>query len=218
MRRLSVLIPLPLMIVGACSVPASPVEPLAQATLIPGTALGPVELGKTSLRDFVDTYGPGHCALLAGDDFCGIELHFENQQLAFLWEIDAQEAYRLSDPPITHVTRGVDDFLTAHPRFGDAKLHSLSVQARKEPRDTFFRGGIDGRAKLFAPLDSVLGYMERPEPNAPDFVAGAQEDLPKLRHTCRSSGLSVYLLEPEGETGGEPYIDRMTIFPPDMLP
>lgn len=216
MRLLTILSPLTLFL-GACSVPVSPVESLATATLIPGTALGPVELGKTSLSEFVDTYGPGNCALLAGDDFCGIELHFENQQFAFLWEIDAREAYSLSNPPITHVTHGVDAFLAAHPRFGDAKLHSLSVQARKEPGDTFYQGRIDGQAKLFAPLSSVLGYMERPEPNAPDFIAGGQEGLPKLRHTCRSIGLSVYLLEPE-EGGGEPYIDRMTIFRPESRP
>lgn len=196
---------------SACSV-ESPVASLSKATLIPGTALGPVALGRTTLRDFITEYGDGHCALLAGDDFCGIELTFEYQQLAFLWEIDAKEAYALSNPPITHVTRGISAFLEAHPQFGTARLHSLSVQAKKRPMDTFYHGSIDGRAKLFAGLDSVLGYFENPSNTAPDFVAGGSENLPELRWTCFEIGLSVYLVRPE--EGGEPYIDRMTIFQP----
>ena len=203
------------LVASACSA-ESPTDSLSRATLVPGTALGPVELGKTTLREFVDTYGPGHCALFAGDDFCAIELNYEFQQLSFLWEIDAQQAYALNDPPITHATRGIDKFLAAHPQFGTATLDSLSVQAKSEPSRTFYHGGIDGNARLFAPLDSVMGYFQDPVQDAPDLVAGNREDNPPLRWTCASIGLTVYLATPE--EGGAPHIARMTIFQPGPRP
>ncbi len=210
---------LALLALPACFTAESPVASLSRATLIPGTALGPVELGRTTLNQFIETYGPGRGALLAGDDFCGIEIHFESQQLAFLWEVDAKEAYALTAPPITHAARDIEAFLAAHPQLGTTKLHSISVQAKKDPMSSFYHGGIDGNAKLHASLESVLGYMEYPEPNTPDFVAGASDSTPEMHYSCYQNGLSVYLSPPDPETGTtEPTIQRMTIFTPRMKP
>lgn len=197
---------------AACSV-ESPVAPLKSATLIPGTSLGPVQIGKTTLRSFVDTYGPGHVALLAGDDFCGVELNFEYQQLAFLFELDAPTAYAYEDPSFMHAPRDLGKFIAAHPEAGDATLHSLSVKATKAPEGTFFRGGIGPRAKLHATLDAFQGFAEDGlGPGAPSFVAGAHEKLPELRFTSWASGFSVYLVQPE--EGGEPTVKRITLFTP----
>jgi len=200
----------------SCSV-ESPVASLKSATLIPGTSLGSVQLGRTSLREFVDTYGPGHVALLAGDDFCAVELNFEYQQLAFLFELDAPTAYAYENPPFLHAPRDLEKFIQAHPEVGEATVHSLSVNAKKTPEDTFFKGGIGPRAKLHATLDAFRGFAEDGlEPGAPSFIAGADERLPELRFTSPASGFSVYLVTPEG--GGEPTVKRITLFPPGPRP
>lgn len=215
MRLLVPSLALSLTLTVACSPPPSPVDPLAKAQLLPGTALGPVELGRTTLGDFVDTYGYTGVSIVAGDELAMLEISFKSHQLAFMWEFDHQVAFGYSNPSFMQSAHDLGAFLDAHPEARELALHSLSVQAKSTRERSFYRGGIGPNVRLHGPLDSVMGFVEgEMEPGGPSMVAGASEKTPEECYTFSDIGLTVYL---ERNEAGEPYIQRMTIFQPNSL-
>ncbi len=170
--------------------------PYAQATIVPGTGIGDLQLGKTTLGWISNKLGQGKPAVLIGDE-AAIELTYLDGQLALLFQLtgDCQAATR---PPRQNIdfTRGLKAFLEQYPACDGLPLSSLSISSGdRNPTDAFFKGSTNQGVKLGSPIFEATKHGAS-QSNPGHFVAG-ESDTNNLDRLEFPGG--IYFYYPAGE-------------------
>lgn len=188
---------------GKSSSELKALNPYAQATLTPGTGLGDLQLGKTTLGWFVQNIGSGTISVIAGDE-TAIELSFLNGEVSFLFVISSS-CQNETDAPGKRLDLGQDikSFLSRYPGCNDLPLSSLSVATQQSSQaDTFFKGSTDRGVRLWSPKSDA--YQHGAELNhAGQLVAGEDQQRENLGRLEFPVGIYLYYSEGEGATPEE---------------
>ena len=148
---------------AACSrapdIPAS-LEPLTTAPARAGAGLGDLELGRTTLVDFVRRHHPRAVSVLFGDDV-GYEIRFARGQLRLTFPVEPlghdtdARAYRDS-------LRDLETFLLSHPDVGAAALQRIDVAAGDPLTHTRFAADLVGDVGVGDAWDGTLPDLGPP--------------------------------------------------------
>jgi hypothetical protein len=175
--------------------------PYVNATLTPSVGLGDLQLGRTTLEQFVNKVGSGIVFISVGEE-TAIELNFLNGEATFLFIVSGACQNETGGPGARlEISQDIKAFLAQHPACNDLPLSSISVAARQSSQaDTFFKGSTDRGVKLWAPKSAADQHgtaLNRPGQQ----VAGERDDgLDRLEYT---GGIYFYYPAGEGPTPQE---------------
>ena len=125
--------------------------PYAAGTLTPGQGLDDILLGDP-VRTFVERFGAGQVAVIAGDDLLAADLHFPSQGLSFRFIADAgcRDALRSGGSSVKSLMglREPAQFLASFPACAKMPLESIGVAARDADAKPAFTGMTAKGTKL----------------------------------------------------------------------
>jgi hypothetical protein len=223
---------------GKSSSELKALNPYATATLTPGSGLGDLQLGKTTLGWFVKNIGSGIVSIIASDE-SAIELTFLNGEASFLFIVSGACQNETGAPgKRLDLNQDIKAFLSRYPGCNDLPLSSLSLATRQSSKaDTFFKGSTDRGVRLWSPKSDAYKHGEALN-NAGQLVAGeGNENLdrfefpggiyfyyPAGKGATPEEAMSGRALSPERlreieesakDAAKNPVIKRMTIFMPN---
>jgi hypothetical protein len=193
-------------------------DALRQVDIVPGEGLGELRVGELTLRTCVERFGPGHAALLAGDDY-RIELSYLGRALVLTFFVGTVQEV---DIPFEHLKRTVlgdlPDMVVSQVVLGAAELTDLRLAPRSyDLEHCMLRGRVAGLVPLGGdprPLREALGaprsevvLEERREDLDDDGVESADEVVFERRREVHD-GL---LLEWTRERGATPRLVSITV-------
>lgn len=188
---------------------------LADATLTPGEGLGDLQLGTTTLRDFVQEYGIGVAGSMVGDEV-GIEIQFEKGQLAVLF-LAPQRCVSALGGDVRRVGALLQDsarFFTDFPPCADASLSSVTVALPEGEVEGFYRGSTPDGARLDATREAA--HVMGGDDVRGLWLAGSSPDDSNLDLVADASGFVAFIGEsPMGPNAGRLTVRKMSIFVPD---
>lgn len=188
---------------GKSSAELKTLTPYAKATLTPGTGLGDIQLGKTTLGWLAQNIGKGRPSVIASDE-SAIELTFLEGEISFLF-IVAGACQTETGAPQKRIEVGQDiqAFLARYPGCNELPLSSLSVATRRNNQSaTFFQGSTDRGVQLWAPVVSAYQHGI-PLNNAGVLVAGEGYTGENLDRIEFPNGIYFYYPTGEGPTAEE---------------
>lgn len=193
-----------LLMTGCSGKPSSEpkgLEQYAKATLTPGTGLGDLQLGKTTLGWFVENIGSGVVSTIAGDE-SAIQLTFLNDEASFMFIVSGLCQSETGTPgKRLDLNQDIKTFLSQYPGCKDLQLSSLSLSTgRSSKADTFFKSSTDHGVRLWSPKSETdkHGVVLN---NAGRLVAGeGNENLERLEFP---GGIYFYYPAGEGATSEE---------------
>jgi hypothetical protein len=186
---------------GKSSSELKALDQYSKATLTPGTGLGDLQLGKTTLGWFVENIGSGVVSIIASDE-SAIQLTFLNDEASFMFIVSGVCQSETGAPgKRLDLNQDIKAFLSRYPGCNDLPLSSLSLATgRSSKTDNFFKGSTDRGVQLWSPKSETdkHGVVLN---NAGRLVAGeGNENLERLEFP---GGIYFYYPAGEGATPEE---------------
>lgn len=152
----------------------NPFRAYAVAPLTPGVGLGDLQLGTTTLGEFLERFGAGRSALAFGDE-TAVELAFPRAGAVFTYVVDGAcaNAVQRGHREVFRALRSGRSFVSAYPACADEPLDALAV-ALVAGR-SFWRGGTDGGVHLGQSRAAALEALGAPRAPASGAEAATIE-------------------------------------------
>ena len=181
-----------------------------QKTIVAGKNWGDLQLGRTTLQETLDKFGPGKRPGLIISDETGFELTYKEKQVAFLFLVTPSCQKTIGPGDLIRSIPKLQAFLDKHPPCKNLPLTSLAVSAGPNEGKTFFKGTTDKGVRLFDPTPKTFGHGVAEDGYA-RLMAGLSPNDPPDRIEYKS-GISFHY--DRGTTGKleDTKILRITIF------
>jgi hypothetical protein len=176
----------------------------ARATLTPGTSLGDLQLGQTTLGWVVRSLGSGTPYVQVSDD-TALELVYLSGELSLLFPVTG-DCQRQTDAPRTRLNPGRDlkPFLETYPACNELKLRSLSVfVGTRKKEDRFYQGSTSQGVQLWMPITEMARHGEQVR-RPGQLVPGESEEPPPLDRMEFPGGIYFYY-----PTGARPTAEEL---------
>lgn len=207
-RILRVLVPC-LLGVGCTGGADAPVDKYADATLVTGAGLGDLELGTTTLGQFL-TRVPNGRVIIAASDESAFEYRFHGNQLAVQFIIAGECSRQVwATRDLRKASPNIEPYLASHPACRDLPLTSIPVGTGSTPWPRFYQGHTEHGVKL-GDVATAAAAHGASKPAMPRQVAGLSQDNPE--NVLEFPGMLVYYSAGSSGKIEDTSIRRITLF------